>query len=116
MRINVEKMADRAVVTVHGTMDAVLAGELDDALEGEMDEGQTRFVLDLCGVRLMCSAGLRVLAKAVKRLYGKGGIVLAGPNDNVREMLESVGFDKVLSIQPDLTTAEAALPAVQKET
>lgn len=110
MRTSVEKCDGFVKLTVKGTVDAVLAEELDVTLGGAMDAGAVRFVIDLSGVRLMCSSGLRVLAKAVKRLYGKGGVVLAGPNANVRDMLESVGFDKVLGICPDLDAAVAALP------
>jgi len=67
-------------------------------------------VLDLAKLGFIDSAGLRGLIGLRRALHQKGGgLALARPRDDVREILEVTRLTKILPTYPDLTSAVRAL-------
>lgn len=56
--------------------------------------------LDMRGLKYICSSGLRVLLE-VFREKGKDGFIICGVSDFVKEILEMVGYDQILSISDE---------------
>ncbi len=66
----------------------------------------TRFVLDLSGVEYLSSRGLRALTLG-KRAADAAGLplVLAEPNDLVREILQISRYDKIFTVRDTVAAA-----------
>lgn len=66
---------------------------------GESVAGGRTVILDLSGVSYMSSRGLRALAIARKEATAHDGeIILAAPNDLMREILEISRYDKIFRV------------------
>ena len=82
---------------IQGRMDTITSPELlkrfREAGEGGMIE---RINLDVGRMTYISSAGLRVLMIMYKSLSDKNGFVMTGVTDDVREILETTGFDRLL--------------------
>src|SRR6266446_234773 len=56
-------------------------------------------IVDLSGVTLISSIGIRHLVSAAKTLSRKGGrVVLVSPNDHVKDVLVTTGVDDLMPI------------------
>ena len=87
------------VVTVHiaGSVDGLTAEPLQQVLTRELEAGHHQLVADFGAVDYTSSAGLRVLLGTVKRARSGGGdLRLAGPNPDVRKVLDLSGFTSIL--------------------
>ena len=96
--MEITKKTDGAKMTiaVTGRVDTVTAPELEAALALT---GVEELTIDLAGVPYMSSAGLRCLLTAQKTMMAQGGsMVVAGPQDAVREILDITGFSGILTI------------------
>ncbi len=68
-----------------------------------------RVVLDLAGTRYMSSVGLRVIMKAAQA--GRQldvTLALAGPNEDMREIIQISRFDKIFPVHDSVAAALAA--------
>lgn len=110
MHVTVETEDDIRIVSASDKIDASTAPELEEVVLGLMNKGILRIVLDLRQVSYLSSAGLRVILMVAQQLYGRGKVAIAGPQDEIREILEMTGFDTVMPIETEL---ESALRAVQ---
>ena len=80
---------------------------LDDHVERLATDAETRFVINLRGLRFIDSTALGWLvktAKALKRMEGE--LVLAEPSEYFRKVIRAFGIDMILNIFP---TNEEAL-------
>lgn len=102
------------VVAMAGNLDAVTAPELESVLDECIQSGTTALVLDLSETDYVSSAGLRVILKAAKDLYGKGSFALSGPQEAVQEVLEMTGFDEIIPIHQDVDGALQAVSSAAK--
>lgn len=103
------KQQDRHLFLVApmGDLDERFSQRLALALGGEIAAGHKYLIMDLSGVDLVTSGGLKMLVSVWQRAREqKGDIVLAGLNTAVQEVMNLTGFDLVFSIYP--TVAEAA--------
>ena len=79
-----------------GNLDTLSAPELLAFYEKESADHEIRKVTIGCGgLRFISSAGLRVLLKIKKEC--SEGVTLDGMNEQVREIMEKTGFDRVLT-------------------
>ena len=97
-RVDIELKVDRqgsaATVAVAGEIDLTSAPRLDDEVTGLIEDAVMELQIELAGVSFMDSTGLRVLLKASKLIDGAGGrLVLRGPSDPVRRLLEVSGLN-----------------------
>jgi anti-sigma B factor antagonist len=93
------------IVAPSGRLDAHTAPEAERLLHGKV-KGGVRLALDLEGVEYLSSAGLRVLLSTLKLCQAQNGrMVVLGPRENVKEVLEVSGFTAlfpVLASEADL--------------
>lgn len=83
-------------VQLTGRLDAAAADQARRVLEDI--EGSCR--LDFSGLEYIASVGLGLLAAAQKRLLADGhGLILAGLNPHLREVLSLAGFEGIFEFE-----------------
>lgn len=101
---------DTRVFSPKGRIDGSNASAVEKEVLAFLDRGEPRVVIDLGAVDYLSSAGLRVLLVAAKAARAKSGkVVLAAPRKGVMEVLSMSGFDRIMSILPDVGAASQAL-------
>ena len=106
MEIQDKLVADIAVITISGSIDALTAPKITEHINGLVSSGKINLAADFSGVDYTSSAGLRVLLGAVKLTRSKGGdFYLAGIQPDVEKVLSLSGFTSILKIFPDIETA-----------
>ena len=80
-------------VSIQGRMDTITAPELLEQFQNAGDAIKAIRV-DVSRMAYISSAGLRVLLMMYKSLDNKDSFELIGVNDEVREILETTGFDQ----------------------
>lgn len=90
-------MGELETYVLAGRLDGLNASEHQRALEQMLSSHPAGVVLDMTQLDYISSAGLRVLLVATKAARAGGGdVLLKGPRNEVREVLEISGFDKIL--------------------
>ena len=81
---------------------------LEDAV-GRAADASVRLVLDCSGITYMSSRGLRALTLAKRKADGASvKILLAAPNEIVREILAISRYDKLFGVTDSIEAALAA--------
>jgi len=116
------------VLQVIGKTDATSANVLQQKATEVIDAGARHLVLDIAKIPYMSSAGLRVLQEVFNKLralssdesdkemyrqindgsYKSPHLKLLNPSKEVLEVLKMSGFDMLVSIEKDLSTAIAS--------
>jgi anti-anti-sigma factor len=106
-------VGDTAVLAISGRFDASAVSAVDERLTALVSDGaEAGIVIDLAEVTHMNVAGLKTLLTAKQR--GKDvPFVLAGARENVRSVLEQVGFGEAFVQYEAVNTAVSALEARQ---
>ena len=120
MNIQVEKHHGRVPVTVlrlEGRIHLGNAGELKEKAQREYDQGARNMLLELSELQSLTSEGLRII-HGIYLLFTsekqEGGpqksahLKLANPTNDIRRMLNIVGYDMFLDIYDDLDEAVAS--------
>ena len=96
MTIDREQDGGKLTLKVCGRLDTNTSPDL--VAELKLD-GVTEVVFDFSGLEYISSAGLRVLMMAQKSVSAADGrVVIAGPNDMVRGVLDMTGLSGVFEI------------------
>ena len=108
-----EEARDGAIVAVpQGKIDESTAQAFGTSLEeavGRAADSSASLVVDCAGIAYMSSRGLRALTLAKRKADGAGvKIVLAAPNDIVREILAISRYDKLFAVTDTVETALSA--------
>lgn len=91
------------VVTLTGQLDVATAPGFRQSLQEAQYVGAQRVVVDLSGVEFLDSFGLGVLVGGLRRARLHGGrLVLAAPNDRVRQILEITSLDTAFQLADDV--------------
>lgn len=103
MTVRSEDRDDAVIVTVHGEIDGLTAPRLRKVLAEAFDRLDGRpLVVDLTGVNLLGSAGLRVLRDGADEAVHHRGVlplrVVVDENRPVIRPIEVVGFDQILAL------------------
>lgn len=86
----------KLTLAVGGRLDTNTSPELEAALKLH---GVDELVFDFAGLEYIASAGLRVLLGAQKEMSAKGGrMVVANPNEMVRDIFGMTGLDGIFEI------------------
>jgi anti-anti-sigma factor len=105
----VDQRGDVSTVHVSGSVDGLSSESLQHALSGELETGHHNLVADFGQVDYTSSAGLRVLLATVKTARSRGGdLRLAGPNPEVRKVLDLSGFSGILRVFATVDDAVAS--------
>ena len=98
------------VIEVGGEIDLYTAPEFEERVGSILEEGKKRVVVDLSQATFIDSTGLRVLVTALRRLQGADeALALVCGNENILQVFELTGLDKLLPIRG---TREEGLAAV----
>ena len=99
-----------AICRLRGRLDSAASSQADEHLIALAAQKVADLVLDFSELEYMSSAGLRVLLMAAKRAKkGSVRLMLAGPQEGVKQVLDISGFASILEIHP---TREEALRAM----
>ncbi|MGC8718455.1 MAG: STAS domain-containing protein [Thermodesulforhabdaceae bacterium] len=109
MQIQTYQHNDIVIISFSGRLDAMTAADCEKAVDEVLATGVKLILLDLGDVDYVSSAGLRVILKAAKALYGTGRLALARPQEGVREVLEMTGFGEIMPIHDSMDEAIAEL-------
>lgn len=87
------------IVAPGGRVDEATATEFAERLIAEAGSARDRLVLDLSGIAYMSSRGLRALTLAQREAARSGAtIVLAAPNETMREILAISRYDMIFKV------------------
>ena len=112
MQIATRKVYDVLGVEVTGRLDSRTAGEAGDRVAQIAAGPDKQVVLNLGGLTYCSSAGLRVILRLAKLLQANGGVLkICDARDEVALVLETSGFDSLLSTYPAEKDAVAAFAA-----
>lgn len=99
MNTNVIKKDKTLLLELDGRLDTVTAPELEKCLGDNMD-GIQSVVFDFQKLSYISSAGLRVLLSTLKKMKGiNGSMKLQNVNELIMEILESVGFLDIMTVE-----------------
>lgn len=99
MKIEEKRDGDKLTLFLSGRLETTTAPQLqkvvDEKLSGVLD-----FVVDMKQLEYVSSAGLRVLLSADKKMRAAdGSMVVKNANEEILEVFEVTGFDKILTLQ-----------------
>lgn len=93
---------DATTILIEGRVDTITSPELQTVVLATMQEANKVF-LDFAEVQYISSAGLRVLLIGQKTAAAKGTpLVLTHVSETVMAVLCTVGFDSILTIEPNV--------------
>ena len=94
------------IVTPTGRVDEATATEFTERLIAEASGSRGKLVLDLSGIAYMSSRGLRALTLAQREGTRAGSnLVLARPNETMREILAISRYDMIFKIADTIEDA-----------
>ncbi len=101
-----EQVGNITVVTLSGQVDSVNSADLETRIMAMLDGSVKDLLLDCSNLDYINSAGLRVFLLAAKKLEQNGGILaFCSLVPNVRLVFETIGFDRILTLYSDRSTA-----------
>lgn len=101
LSLAIELHGHEVVLRLAGSLDLATGPSLRTALDGILDSRPQRVVLDLAGVTFLDSAAIGVVVVACKALRRVGGeLVLRAPSPNVALVLDTVGLQRTITIEP----------------
>lgn len=105
------------VLTLGGRLDSPTAPKLEKRILDLLGKGVAFLVVEMGGLDLLTSAGIRVLLFAAKRLAGPDrGLVLCNLRPNVRTILDVAGLLAIFDVQASQPDAVASLAQRAKAT
>ncbi|MDD3839027.1 MAG: STAS domain-containing protein [Clostridia bacterium] len=104
MAFNVECTKNEAqgnwYVKVEGEVDVYTAPKLKEKLLDPIEKEKTDLVVDMHDLVYIDSTGLGVFIGVLRRVKEyNGNIVLKGPRDNVKRLLEITGLNKIFIVE-----------------
>jgi len=100
------------VVVYEGQIDSLGSADLEQAIMAQLEDGHRRLIIDMSGVDLISSRGLRMLVAVWKRARDlRGDIVIVALRPHLNEVMQMIGFDLVFSIYDTVDEALNEMPA-----
>ena len=100
MKAQLRKENGCLTVTVSGEINTITTPQLAQSVEDL--RGVSRLVFDLEQVRYVSSAGLRLFLGCQRDMTAQHGeMVIRNCNEFVRETFESVGYDRIMRLEPE---------------
>lgn len=89
-----------------GRIDGINVAEFEETVRVAIEDSDRAVVMDLERLSYISSAGLRVVLLIASNLMDRdAGFALCAMSDQMREVFETAGFDKIISNHP--TRAQA---------
>ena len=109
MDIEKEQIGDAHVVTAHGRLDGIYSSAFANEVGALITGTHPKILIDFTDIDHVTSAGLRAVLILVKKAKASGGaFALCGVNEQVREILDTSGFDAMFNIYPGRAEGLAA--------
>jgi len=107
MALEWQEIEDTAVVKVPKELDITISDRFKSyVVEELLNKKKSKIVLDFSDCEYIDSSGLGVVISVHKRSTMEGGItILAGLNEDVKEVLSITGLDRVLKIKDTIEEA-----------
>ena len=103
---NVIHGSNVTLVKILGYVDAHTYRQLEQCLTDLLSAGKFRIIIDLSKVRCISSPGVCVILNAICEInLHRGKVVLLRPNDDVQDVLDSMGFSELVDISASLADA-----------
>lgn len=100
------------VISIQDVFDATTAKEAADYFTNEIAAGHVHLVIELGGVIYLSSAGVRAMLAAMQDARTAGGDVrLAGAEGNIKRVVETAGFSKIMKTFDAVDDAVASYAA-----
>lgn len=113
MTIECENRDGVEVLHLTGRFDGSSANDAQKVLLSKADFTPLRIVLNLAGIEVITSAGLRAILALVKKVeVNAGKLVVTGLSASTREIFEISGFNRIIPMQSDLETAVAQVSEI----
>lgn len=90
-------------------LDARVATDFKEQMAELIASGHTKILLDLSRVEFIDSSGLGAIVSSLKRMGGRGDLVVCGLQDTILTMFRLTRMDRVFQIFDDEQQAVAAL-------
>jgi anti-anti-sigma factor len=109
MEITPRHYGNVLVLDMIGRLDKATSGNAHDAVVGFANTGAKRMVLNLDKLDYVTSAGLHVILMLAKLLQSSNGeLKICRANANVKEVLETSGFNSLIEMFDDEKAAIAS--------
>ena len=108
--VTTERQDDVLSADVGGRIDGSSAAQFEEAIRTAIEDSDRAVIMDFEKLVYISSAGLRAILLTAKSLQSRDAkLVLCSLSEQIREVFEISGFDKVLAIHPTRAAALAAL-------
>lgn len=102
MDIQVESRGDRRIVHIAGKITFEYCPVLQSRLDSVFDEGVKEITLDFKGVPFIDSSGVGEVLRLFKKMKESGGeLILANPNQKLRDLFSMYRFDQFMKIREE---------------
>ena len=88
---------DKTIIRVEGRIDTQTAPQLETGIMDSVEKA-TNLAIDLSDVEYISSSGLRLLLAMQKIMAKQGEMVVAGANDEIKEVFDITGFADILTL------------------
>ena len=106
MKVHQKSVDSVELVVVEGRVDSSNWLELDTLLGSILEDSRYKIVVDLAGVSLLTSTGLRVLVKAQREcMANEGELKISCPTERIDFTLTMAGYKDVFSIYDEQAEA-----------
>lgn len=93
--------ATKALVELAGELDTAAVQGLNEKLNPLMEDAGKQITIDFAKLEYISSAGMRVLLLLNKKASEMGGsVTLTNMSEDILQIFQLVGFDKVFTINP----------------
>lgn len=108
LSINVQELSPkRALITLQGFLDAHTFEQLEAAVNQLFQRKIYEIIMNLAKIEYISSAGAGVFIGSLATAQESGGkIVLAQPQENIREVFDLLGLSQIFAIATDNETAQ----------
>ena len=109
MDITTERQDGILSALVSGRIDGSNVIQLEETVRTAIEDGDHAVMMDLENLSYISSAGLRVVLIIAKNVRARDAkFALCAVSDQIRQVFEVSGFDKIVSIHPSKTEAAAS--------
>jgi anti-sigma B factor antagonist len=110
MQLDQQKAGDALIVTpLEDRLDARVANDFKEQMTELIASGHTKIVLDLSKVEFIDSSGLGAIVSSLKRMGGRGELVVCGLQETTMTLFKLTRMDRVFQIFDSEQQAVSAL-------
>lgn len=111
MNIEKTKYKEALVLTLEGDLVGENVGpRILELVNHTIEEGSTKIIIDLNGVRYMNSSGIGVLITVHTKMKHIGGeVILVNPNDQINKILDLTKLSQVFNTVDNLELAKESI-------